>query len=66
MVTIMVQDALIFLKKWIDTYNKRINENKYIAYIKDNNINEFVGYVNYHSWKKFGKDVEGVLVKIKL
>ena len=122
-------------EKWEETYNKRINDNKYFAYIKDNDLNEFVGYVNYHynkndkryecgilidsqhrgkgyskdalkllcdeakangiielydnfeidryntlsvfeqvgfevveeqTWKKFGKDVKGVLVKIKL
>lgn len=35
-------------EKWKETYNKRKKENKYFAYIKDNNINEFIGYVNYH------------------
>ena len=34
-------------EKWKDTYNKRINENKYFAYIKDCTINRYVGYVNY-------------------
>ena len=34
-------------EKWRDTYNKRINENKYFAYIKDCEINEYIGYVNY-------------------
>ena len=122
-------------EKWKETYNKRISDNKYFAYIKDNDLNEFVGYANYHynkndkryecgilidsqhrgkgyskdalkllcdeaksngiielydnfeidryntlsvfeqvgfevveeqTWKKFGKDVKGVLVKIKL
>jgi RimJ/RimL family protein N-acetyltransferase len=122
-------------EKWKEAYNKRINDNKYFAFIKDNDINEFIGYVNYHfnkndnrydcgilidsqhrgkgyskealkllcdvarengikelydnfeidrdnalsvfeqvgfevveeqTWKKFGKDVKGVLVKIKL
>ena len=122
-------------ERWEDLYNKRIKENRFFAYIKDNDINEFVGYVNYQynksddryecgiviesnyrgkgyskkslqllcdearkngikelydnfeinrghtldifkdvgfkiverqSWKKFGKDVEGVLVKIEL
>lgn len=121
--------------RWEISYNRRINENRYFAYIKDNDINEFVGYVNYHyvnseeryecgivieskyrgkgyskaglkllceeakknnvkemydnfeidrgntlkvfesvgfkvveeqTWKKFGKDVKGVLVKIEL
>lgn len=34
-------------EKWEETYNKRKDKNKYFAYIKDNDINEFVGYVNY-------------------
>lgn len=33
--------------RWEQTFNKRQNENKYFAYIKDTDINEFVGYVNY-------------------
>ncbi len=33
--------------RWRETYNKRINENKYFAYIKDFSINRYVGYVNY-------------------
>lgn len=34
--------------KWIETFNKRVKENKFFAYIKDNEIDEFIGYVNYH------------------
>ena len=34
--------------KWEDTFNKRINENKFFAYLKDTSINEYVGYINYH------------------
>lgn len=121
--------------KWKESFERRINEGRFFAYIKDNDLDEFVGYVNYHynksdnrydcgivieskyrgngyakvalellcnvakengvkelydnfeidrehtlklfesvgfkivekqTWKKFGKDVEGVLVKIKL
>ena len=121
--------------RWIITYERRVNENRYFAYLKDTNINEYVGYCNYHyveaekryecgiviyskfrgkgyakaglrllcneakkngvkemydnfeidrgntlkvfesvgfkvaeeqTWKKFGKDVKGVLVKIEL
>ena len=33
--------------RWEEVYNKRIRENRYFAYIKDNDINEYVGYVNY-------------------
>ena len=35
-------------EKWQETFDKRTKENKYFAYIMDNNLNEFVGYVNYH------------------
>lgn len=34
-------------EKWEETYEKRIKENKYFAYIKDSTINRYVGYVNY-------------------
>lgn len=34
-------------ERWEEVYNKRIKENRYLAYIKDNDINEYVGYVNY-------------------
>lgn len=35
-------------ERWKEAYEKRILENRYFAYIKDNDINEYVGYVNYH------------------
>lgn len=122
-------------ERWIITYERRVNENRYFAYLKDTSIDEFVGYCNYHyvesekryecgiviyskyrgkgyakaglrllcneakkngvkemydnfeidrgntlkvfesvgfkvaeeqTWKKFGKDVKGVLVKVEL
>lgn len=122
-------------EKWQEEHERRIKEKRFMAYIKDIDLNEFVGYVNYYynkmeeryccgvlieskyrgkgyskqalkllcevakknqikelydsfevdrsntleifkscgfkvqkylSWKKFGKDVEGVLVKIEL
>ncbi len=37
-----------FEDMWIETYEKRKKENRYFAYIKDWDINEYVGYVNYH------------------
>ena len=51
--------------KWIDTYNKRINENKYFAYIKDNDLNEFIGYVNYHYNKNDDRYECGILIESK-
>ena len=122
-------------ERWQFVLDRRIRENRYFAYIKDNDINEYVGYVNYQynsdenryecgiliesiyrgkgyskdalkllcdvakengikemydnfeidrgntlaifkkvgfevveeqTWKKFGKDVKGVIVRIKL
>ena len=49
--------------KWIETYQKRIDENKYFAYIKVED--KYVGYVNYH-YNKFDDRYEcGVLIEAK-
>lgn len=34
--------------RWQEIYDKRKNENRFFAYIKDTKLNEFIGYVNYH------------------
>ncbi|MBR2603541.1 MAG: GNAT family N-acetyltransferase [Bacilli bacterium] len=52
-------------EKWEETYNKRINENKYFAYIKDNDTNEYVGYVNYHYNKSDDRYDCGILIEAK-
>ena len=52
-------------EKWEDTYNKRINENKYFAYIKDCTINRYVGYVNYQYNKNDDIYECGVLIEYK-
>ena len=52
-------------EKWIATYNKRINENKYFAYIKDCDINKYVGYVNYQYNKNDNIYECGVLIENK-
>lgn len=49
-------------EKWEETYNKRINDNKYFAYVKDNDLNEFVGYVNYHYNKNDDRYECGILI----
>ena len=51
--------------KWKDTYEKRINENKFFAYIRDNDIKEYVGYVNYHYNKDEDKYYCGILIESK-
>ncbi len=48
-----------------ETFNKRKNENKYFAYIKDKDINDFVGYVNYQYIKSDDRYECGVLVDSK-
>lgn len=35
-------------ERWKEIYDRRIRENRYFAYIKDNDIDDYVGYVNYH------------------
>lgn len=51
--------------RWESVYNRRINENRYFAYIKDNDLNEFVGYVNYHYNKSDNRYDCGVLIEFK-
>ena len=51
--------------KWKEVYNKRIKENKYFAYIKDNNLNEFIGYVNYQYNKNTRRYDCGILIESK-
>ena len=52
-------------EKWKETFDKRINENKFFAYIKDNDSNQFVGYVNYHYNKNEDRYYCGVLIESK-
>lgn len=34
-------------ERWQFAYDRRVRENRYFAYIKDLDINEFIGYCNY-------------------
>ena len=52
-------------EKWKETFDKRINENKFFAYIKDNDSNQFVGYVNYHYNKNDNRYECGILIEYK-
>lgn len=52
-------------EKWEETFNKRINENKFFSYIKDNNLNEFIGYVNYHYNKNEDRYECGIVIESK-
>ncbi len=51
--------------KWQEVYNKRKNENRYFAYIKDCDINEYVGYVNYQYNKEDNIYECGILIEYK-
>lgn len=51
--------------RWEDMYNKRKNENRYFTYIKDLDINEFVGYVNYQYIKDEDRYECGILIESK-
>lgn len=51
--------------RWIITYEKRIKENRYFAYIKDTQLDEYVGYVNYQYIKDEDRYDCGVVVYSK-
>lgn len=51
--------------KWEETYNKRIKENKFFAYIKDLDINEFIGYVNYQYNENKNRYYCGIVIESK-
>ena len=52
-------------EKWKETYEKRKDKNKYFAYIKDLDLNEYVGYVNYHYNKNENRYKCGILIENK-
>ncbi len=52
-------------EKWQDTYNNRIKNNIFFAYILDEDLNQFVGYVNYHYNKSDDRYECGILIEDK-
>ena len=46
-------------------YDRRIRENRYFAYIKDNDIDDYVGYVNYHYNKNDNRYECGIVIESK-
>ena len=52
-------------EKWQESFDKRKKENRYFAYIKDNDIDEFIGYVNYHFNKSDNRYDCGILIEDK-
>lgn len=51
--------------RWEEVYNKRLNSDRFFAYIKDNNLNEFVGYVNYQYDSEEKRYTCGILIEDK-
>ncbi|MBE6150070.1 MAG: GNAT family N-acetyltransferase [Firmicutes bacterium] len=51
--------------KWQESYDRRIKENRYFAYLKDLSNNEFVGYVNYHFNKNDNRYDCGIVIEAK-
>lgn len=50
--------------KWIETYNKRENDDKrFFAYLKDNITNQFVGYINYQFDNDENRYTCGILIE---
>lgn len=51
--------------KWKESFERRINEGRFFAYIKDNDLDEFVGYVNYHYNKSDNRYDCGIVIESK-
>ncbi len=51
--------------KWLEKYNKRKDKNTFFAYIKDVNLNKYVGYVNYNYNNKENRYECGVVIESK-
>lgn len=52
-------------ERWQESFEKRIKEKRYLAYIKDNDINAYVGYVNYHYNKNDNRYECGIVIEAK-
>lgn len=52
-------------ERWKETFDKRIKENRYFAYIKDNDINEYIGYVNFQYIKNYNRYECGIVIEAK-
>ena len=52
-------------ERWKEIYDRRIRENRYFAYIKDNDIDDYVGYVNYHYNKNDNRSECGIVIESK-
>ena len=51
--------------KWQESYNRRMAEDKYFAYLRDVTTGDFVGYVNYHYNKNDKRYDCGIVIQGK-
>ena len=51
--------------RWKMVYEKRKNEGRFFAYIRDNSINEYIGYVNYQYDNEEERYTCGILIEFK-
>ncbi|MBE6160240.1 MAG: GNAT family N-acetyltransferase [Lactobacillales bacterium] len=51
--------------KWINDFEKRKEKDRFFAYIKDIELNEYVGYVNYHYNKNDNRYECGIVIEGK-
>lgn len=52
-------------EKWREKHNKRQNDKIFLAYLKDIELNEFIGYVNYNFNEIDNKYECGILIEFK-
>lgn len=52
-------------EKWEESFNRRVNENRYLAYIRDLDLNEFIGYVDYYFNKTKERYCCGIVIEYK-
>lgn len=51
--------------KWQESYDRRKKENRFFAYIKDYDLNEYIGYLNYHYNNNSNRYECGVVIESK-
>lgn len=49
--------------RWQDVYDKRVNEKRFFAYLKDTDTNKFIGYVYYHFNKNNNRYECGIVIE---
>lgn len=52
-------------ERWQEVFDKRVKEKRFFAYLKDKDLDEFIGYVNYHYNKNDDRYECGILIESK-